>query len=144
MISYISWHYSISIFLKPAYIAKILSVWKQFILRVHSEGLFKASRFDIHDLPLNVYKFPFLDISSRGITEYMCSFPFCICVITDSTPIALSSPFSSMTIVISYSSPAFIVSLSPFPVSIDFISMSFHFEATSFFHVVMYWVDLCL
>ncbi len=33
----------LSIFSKPAYIAKILSVWKQFILRVHSEGLFKAS-----------------------------------------------------------------------------------------------------
>lgn len=33
----------LSIFSKPAYVAKILSVWKQFILRVHSEGLFKAS-----------------------------------------------------------------------------------------------------
>lgn len=71
----------------------------------------------------------------------MRSFPFCICVITDSTPIASSSPFSSMTIVISYSSPAFMVALSPFPVSIDFISMSFHFEATSFLYIG---VDLCL
>ena len=106
---------------------------EKILVRYILNACLKLPALNILVIALKVYRFPSLDVKEKGMTSWMrSSFSSCR-IMTDSNPIALSSPFSSMTTVISYSLPASTVASNPFPAFTETISTAFHLLSTAAF-----------